>query len=138
MDLSSIISLRFSDINGVLKEVLISEGEFEKAASRGIWFDGSSIEGFARRSESDMMLVVDASACYTLNGVKTYFCDVYKNGAPFEGDPRTVLRNLLKKIEKDEVFTFIAAGELEFYILRGGDPSMVGATLMYPRGIRPT
>jgi glutamine synthetase len=122
VDLSSIISLRFSDINGVLKEVLISEGEFEKAASRGIWFDGSSIEGFARRSESDMMLVVDASACYTLNGVKTYFCDVYKNGAPFEGDPRTVLRNLLKKIEKDEVFTFIAAGELEFYILRGGEP----------------
>jgi glutamine synthetase len=71
VDLSSIISLRFSDINGVLKEVLISEREFEKAVSRGIWFDGSSIEGFARRFESDMMLVVDTSACYTLNGIKT-------------------------------------------------------------------
>lgn len=122
MDLSSIISLRFSDINGVLKEVLISEREFERAVSRGIWFDGSSIEGFARRFESDMMLVVDSSAHYTVNGVKTYFCDVYKNGAPFDGDPRTILKDMLMRLEKNEGFTFIAAGELEFYVLKDGEP----------------
>ncbi len=116
------ISLRFSDINGVLKEVLISEREFERAASRGVWFDGSSIEGFARRFESDMMLVADTSTHYTVNGVKTYFCDVYRNGVPFEGDPRTVLKTLLKKIESKDGFTFITAGELEFYILRGHEP----------------
>ena len=57
-----IISLRFSDINGVLKEVLISEDEFERACSNGVWFDGSSIEGFARRFESDMMLIPDTSS----------------------------------------------------------------------------
>lgn len=120
--MNSVISLRFSDINGVLKEVLISERELERAASQGVWFDGSSIEGFARRFESDMMLVVDPDAQYTVNGVKTYFCDVYKDGAPFEGDPRTVLKRLLKRLRDEEGLTFIAAGELEFYILRDNMP----------------
>ncbi|RLG02975.1 MAG: glutamine synthetase, partial [Thaumarchaeota archaeon] len=118
----SVISLRFSDLNGVLKEVLISEREFEKASSRGIWFDGSSIEGFARRFESDMMLIPDTSTGYVVNGVKTYFCDVYRSGKPFEGDPRTILKKIMKEAEEKENLTLIAAGELEFYVLRGREP----------------
>jgi len=120
--LRSVISLRFSDLNGVLKEVLISEREFEKASSKGVWFDGSSIEGFARRFESDMMLIPDTSTSYVVNGVKTYFCDVYRSGKPFEGDPRTILKKLMKEIEEKENLTLIAAGELEFYVLKGREP----------------
>ncbi|HDD66149.1 MAG TPA: hypothetical protein ENG52_00815, partial [Nitrososphaeria archaeon] len=110
--MGSVISLRFSDLNGVLKEVLISEREFEKASSGGVWFDGSSIEGFARRFESDMMLVPDTSASYLINGVKTYFCDVYRSGKPFEGDPRTILKKIMEEVGGRSGFTLIAAGEL--------------------------
>lgn len=117
----NIISLRFSDINGTLKEVIISERLFEKANVEGIWFDGSSIEGFARRFESDMRLIPDASSSYTINGVKTYFCEVYKAGKPFNGDPRIVLKRLLSKTEEGYKVKFITAGELEFYILRNGE-----------------
>ena len=117
----NIVSLRFSDINGTLKEVIISERLFEKANVEGIWFDGSSIEGFARRFESDMRLIPDASSSYTINGVKTYFCEVYKAGKPFNGDPRIVLKRLLSKTEEDYKVKFITAGELEFYILRNGE-----------------
>lgn len=106
----------------MLKEVLISEREFEKASSKGVWFDGSSIEGFARRYESDMMLMPDTTTHYVINGVKTYFCDVYKFGEPFEGDPRTILKKTLKEVEEKDDVTLIAAGELEFYVLRGGEP----------------
>ena len=120
--MGSVISLRFSDLNGVLKEVLISEREFEKASSGGVWFDGSSIEGFARRFESDMMLVPDTSASYLINGVKTYFCDVYRSGKPFEGDPRTILKKIMEEVGGRSGFTLIAAGELEFYVLRGREP----------------
>ena len=117
-----IISLRFSDINGVLKEVLISEDEFERACSNGVWFDGSSIEGFARRFESDMMLIPDTSSYYMINGIRTYFCDVYKSGKPFEGDPRTILKKILKDVRERHGFRLVAAGELEFYILRDREP----------------
>jgi glutamine synthetase len=117
----NIVSLRFSDINGTLKEVIISERLFEKANVEGIWFDGSSIEGFARRFESDMRLIPDASSCYTINGVKTYFCEVYKAGKPFDGDPRIVLKRLLSRTEESYKVRFVTAGELEFYVLRNGE-----------------
>lgn len=106
----------------MLKELLISENEFKKACSNGVWFDGSSIEGFARRFESDMMLIPDTSAHYMINGVKIYFCDVYKAGKPFDGDPRTVLKKILKDIHEKHGFRLIAAGELEFYVFRGHEP----------------
>lgn len=116
--MKSIISLRFSDLNGVLKEVLISEQGFERASSRGVWFDGSSIEGFARRYESDMMLVPDTTTYYVINDVKTYFCDVYRFGEPFEGDPRTILKRILKEVEEKDNVVLVTAGELEFYIFK--------------------
>jgi len=116
-----VISLRFSDINGTLKEVIISEKLFEKANVEGIWFDGSSIEGFARRFESDMRLIPDTSSSYTINGVKSYFCEVYKAGQPFAGDPRIVLKRFLRKAEENYRVKLVVAGELEFYLLRNGE-----------------
>ncbi|MBS7611525.1 glutamine synthetase [Candidatus Bathyarchaeota archaeon] len=117
----NIVSLRFSDINGTLKEVIISEKLFEKANVEGIWFDGSSIEGFARRFESDMRLIPDTLSSYLVNGVKTFFCEVYKAGQPFTGDPRIVLKRLLRKTEEDYKVKLVVAGELEFYLLRNGE-----------------
>lgn len=116
------MSLRFSDINGTIKEVIISDSLFKRATSEGVWFDGSSIEGFARRFESDMRLMPDTSSCYRVNGVETYFCDVYMAGKPFEGDPRYVLRKALREAEEEFGFKLVVAGELEFYVLRDRKP----------------
>ena len=97
------IRLQFSDIQGQIKNVAIPEIQAEKALTDGISFDGSSIEGFARIEESDMVLKPDIST-YTLlpwrpesARVARFICDVHKpDGTPFEGDPRYILKKQLK------------------------------------------
>ena len=115
-----VISLRFSDINGTLKEVLVSERKFRDSKQRGVWFDGSSILGFVRRFESDMRLKPDESSRYKLNDMDVYFCDVYQGNKPYEGDPRFILRKVLKDAESLGYRAFIG-GELEFYLLKNGE-----------------
>src|SRR5574337_1598154 len=87
------IDLQFTDVVGVVKNVTIPASELPDALENGIWFDGSSIEGFARVAESDMHLRPDASTFAIvpwLSGDETtgrLICDVYTpDGQPFQGD----------------------------------------------------
>ena len=93
------VNLQFTDIMGVVKNVTIPVHKFDDAVEHGLWFDGSSIEGFARIAESDMYLVPDLRTFAvdplgaTANPTARVICDVYTpDGEPFAGDPRDVLR----------------------------------------------
>jgi glutamine synthetase len=115
------IRLWFSDILGNLKSVAITVEELEGALEEGIGFDGSSIEGFARIDESDMLAMPDPNTFVILpwrpteNRVARVFCDILRpGGEPFEGDPRHVLKRNLKRAA-DLGYTFYVAPELEYF-----------------------
>jgi glutamine synthetase len=98
------IRLWFTDILGFLKSVAITVEELERVLYRGIGFDGSSIEGFARIDESDMVAMPDPDTFCMLpwrpaeHTVARMFCDILKpGGEPFEGDPRYILKMNLKR-----------------------------------------
>ena len=98
------IRLWFTDIVGALKSFAITVEELEKALDEGMGFDGSSIEGFARIDESDMIARPDPATFQLVpwrpreSGVARMFCDIYHpGGEPFEGDPRYVLKRQLKR-----------------------------------------
>jgi glutamine synthetase len=115
----------FTDILGMLKSFAISIDELEGALDEGMGFDGSSIEGFARIDESDMVAKPDPDTFQILpwrplehNAVARMFCDILKpGGEPFEGDPRYVLKRNLKKAA-DLGFTFYVGPELEFFYFK--------------------
>ena len=118
------IDLQFTDVGGAVKNVTIPVEELEATLSHGIWFDGSSIEGFARVAESDMHLVPDIATFAILpwlSGSETtarLICNVFTpDGQPFLGDPRAVLANVLKRAE-DMGFIYNAGPELEFFLLK--------------------
>jgi glutamine synthetase len=119
------IRLWFTDILGTLKSFAISIDELEGALDEGMGFDGSSIEGFARIDESDMVAKPDPDTFQILpwrplehNAVARMFCDILKpGGQPFEGDPRYVLKRNLKKAA-DLGFTFYVGPELEFFYFK--------------------
>jgi len=94
------------------------------ALEEGVWFDGSSVEGFARIQESDMRLVLDPSTYAVLPWSNPdrrrarVFCDIYRpDGTPFPGDPRGVLRRTLKRIE-ERGWRFNVGPEPEFFLLK--------------------
>lgn len=98
------INLQFSDILGAVKSITVPVAQLETVLSNGIWFDGSSIQGFARISESDMFLVPDCSTFAILpwkggkHQTARLICDVFTpDGEPFKGSPRTVLANALRE-----------------------------------------
>ncbi|WP_135534813.1 type I glutamate--ammonia ligase [Halostella pelagica] len=101
------VRLQFTDITGTVKNVSIPAGQVEKAFDEGIWFDGSSIEGFVRIQESDMRLEPDPETFAILpwrsNGDAAsarLICDVANtDGTPFAGGPRQVLRRVLDRAE---------------------------------------
>ncbi|MGQ9554544.1 MAG: glutamine synthetase family protein [Anaerolineae bacterium] len=119
----SFVHLQFTDLMGIVKAVTIPINQFGKALEDGIWFDGSSIEGFARIAESDMYLVPDADTFSPvpwsqLNGTKTArtICDVYgPNGEPFAGDPRSILKKTLAKAA-EKGYVYATGPELEFFL----------------------
>ena len=118
------IRLQITDINGVLKNVEIPADELEKALRSGAMFDGSSIDGFVRIQESDMLLKPDPSTFailpWTTNGTKSarLICDVHlPNGEPFEGDPRYRLKLVVEKAARMG-FEAFAGPEPEFFLLR--------------------
>lgn len=118
------INLQFSDIMGAVKNVTISVEQLPEALEKGIWFDGSSIEGFTRIHESDMYLVPDVNTYAVipwLEGDKKscrFICDVYTpDGRPFEGDPRYILKKVLKEAE-DMGYVFNTGPELEFFLFK--------------------
>jgi glutamine synthetase len=115
------IRLWFTDILGSLKSVAITVEELPKALEEGIGFDGSSIEGFARIDESDMMAMPDPATFAIIpwrpkeHSVARMFCDIlHPDGTPFEGDPRYVLRRNLKRAA-DLGYTFYVGPELEYF-----------------------
>jgi glutamine synthetase len=104
-----------------LKSFAVTPSEIEGAFEEGMGFDGSSIEGFSRIQESDMLAFPDASTFQALpwrpkeNGVARMFCDVRTpDGQPFEGDPRFALKRVLKKAS-DLGYTLNVGPELEFF-----------------------
>ena len=119
------IRLWFTDILGVLKSFAITASELEGALEEGMGFDGSSIEGFARIQESDMMALPDPSTFEILpwrpseNGVARMFCDIMDpvKGTPYDGDPRYALKRILKKTT-EMGYTYYVGPELEFFYFK--------------------
>jgi len=119
------IRLWFTDILGQLKSFAITTDELEGALREGMGFDGSSIEGFVRIDESDMVAMPDPDTFQLLpwrptehNAVGRMFCDILRpNGEPFEGDPRYVLRKNLKKAA-DLGYTYYVGPELEYFYFK--------------------
>lgn len=119
------INLWFTDILGFLKSVAITVEELEGALERGLGFDGSSIQGFARIDESDMIALPDPTTFQILpwrprehQGVAKLFCDIYwPGGQSFEGDPRYVLKRNLKRAA-DMGYTFHVGPELEYFYFK--------------------
>ena len=117
------ISFQFTDVNGVVKSVDGPINQLEKALEDGIWFDGSSVEGFARIQESDMHLVVDpdtyAILPWTPEEMKRarVLCDIYlPNGKPFDGDPRGVLKRRLAQLREERQWIMNVGPEPEFFL----------------------
>jgi glutamine synthetase len=119
------IRLWFTDILGILKSFAITVEELEGALEEGMGFDGSSIEGFARIDESDMIALPDPDTFQLVpwrprehRAVARMFCDVMMpDGKPFEGDPRYILKRNLKRAA-DMGYTFYVGPELEYFYFK--------------------
>ncbi len=118
------VSLQFTDVTGMVKSVDIPQGRLEQALDDGIWFDGSSVEGFARIQESDMHLIIDPNTYSVLPWSPAdrrrarFFCDIYQpDDKPFPGDPRGTLKRVLEKVEK-KGWVFNVGAEPEFFLLK--------------------
>ncbi len=119
------VRLWFTDVLGFLKSFSISPRELELAFDEGMGFDGSSIEGFARIEESDMVAMPDPGTFAILpwrvsgdENVARMFCDILNpDGTPYEGDPRWALKRNLKKAA-DMGYTMNIGPELEFFYFK--------------------
>lgn len=119
------IELWFTDTLGQLKSFAIPMSELERALEDGFGFDGSSISGFARIDESDMVAMPDVDTYQILPwkpikdaAIARMFCDVLRpEGTPFEGDPRGVLKKNLKRAA-DLGYTYYVGPELEYFYFK--------------------
>src|ERR1041384_1881994 len=117
------VRLWFTDVLGTLKSFAITAQELEGAFAEGMGFDGSSIEGFSRIQESDMVAVPDPATFQIIpwkseREVARMFCDIFEpDGTPFEGDPRFVLKRQLAKAAELGC-TFYVGPELEYFYFR--------------------
>ncbi|MEO8392056.1 MAG: type I glutamate--ammonia ligase [Chloroflexota bacterium] len=118
------IDLQFTDIMGAVKSITIPINQLADTLDHGIWFDGSSIEGFARIAESDMYLKPDLSTFAAIpwlsgkDATARFICDVYTpNDQPFIGDPRGVLKRAMEEADKMG-FIYNTGPELEFFLLK--------------------
>jgi glutamine synthetase len=119
------INLQFIDILGIVKTVSIPVEELEEALEYGVWFDGSSIEGFARIAESDMYLIPDITTYKPIpwdqqegSATARIICHVYTpHGRPFAGDPRHVLSKMLDQAA-EMGYTYAVGPELEFFLFK--------------------
>ena len=116
------VSLQFTDVIGTVKSVDAPLKQLEEALENGLWFDGSSIEGFARIQESDMLLAPDIDSYAVLPWTSAdrrrarLFCDILMpDGSPYEGDPRAVLKRQLAKIAK-KGWVYNVGSEPEFFL----------------------
>jgi len=119
------VRLWFTDVLGFLKSFAITVAELETALEEGMGFDGSSIEGYARIQESDMIAMPDPSTFCILPwrpgdgaAVAKMNCDIIEpDGTPYKGDPRWALKRNLKKAG-DLGYTFYVGPELEFFYFK--------------------
>src|SRR3954466_12225894 len=118
------VRLWFTDVLGFLKSVEITPAELEVALEEGMTFDGSTIEGYSRIQESDMLAKPDPNTFELLPGgdpdatVARMFCDVQVfSGDPFHGDPRYVLKRNLERA-REKGFTFFVGPEMEYFYSR--------------------
>lgn len=125
------LSLQFTDVTGAVKSLDIPISRVEGAVQEGIWFDGSSVEGFARIQESDMRLMPDLDTYAVLpwspvdSRRARIFCDIFlPDGSPFMGDPRGTLKRILKRIEA-RGWTFNVGPEPEFFLFKRNGPASI-------------
>ncbi|MBI4654293.1 MAG: type I glutamate--ammonia ligase [Nitrospirae bacterium] len=118
------IRIWFTDILGQLKSFAITSEELEGAFEEGMGFDGSSIKGYARIDESDMVAKPDPTTFQIIpwrpkeQAVARMFCDVLNpDGTPYEGDPRYILKKNLERLN-EKGFTFYLGPELEFFYFK--------------------
>ena len=121
------IRLQFTDLFGNMKNIAVTASQLEKALNNKCMFDGSSIDGFVRIEESDMVLYPDLSTMAIFpwrpqqGKVARLICDVHRpNGEPFEGDPRYILKRAIKEA-KDLGYTFEVGPECEFFLFHTDD-----------------
>jgi glutamine synthetase len=125
-----LVRLWFTDVLGTLKSLAISPAELEGALAEGMTFDGSSIDGFSRKQESDVLARPDPATFELLPWAEAdgptarIFCDIDNlDGTPFEGDPRQVLRRNLEAA-RNKGFSFFAAPDMEFFYFADSDPAV--------------
>lgn len=118
----TLVRLWFTDVVGQLKSFAISPVDLEQAFESGMVFDGSSIEGFSRHAEEDMLARPDPTTFELTRWMghestsARMFCDIHNaDGTPFDGDPRGVLRRVLTRAAADG-FACHAAPELEYFV----------------------
>ena len=123
----SFIQFWFTDVLGILKSFAVTPSELEEGLEEGMGFDGSSIEGFARIEESDMIAMPDPTTFQLLpwrpmdRPVARMFCDILQpDGSHYEGDPRYVLKRMTKKLA-EMGYTPYMGPELEFFFFEGQD-----------------
>ena len=122
------IELWFTDILGYLKSFTIPKEELSKAFEEGMGFDGSSIRGFVRIDESDMIAVPEANTFSVLpwrpkeRGTARMLCNILMpDRKPFEGDPRYVLKRNLAYAKEKYGYTFFVGPELEYFYFRNSE-----------------
>jgi len=120
----SFIQFWFTDVLGVLKSFAITPSELDEGMTEGMGFDGSSIEGFARIQESDMIAKPDPTTFQLVpwrvgdRPVARMFCDILNpDGTPYEGDPRYVFKRLLSKVA-EQGYTYYIGPELEYFYFK--------------------
>ncbi|MFM9138195.1 MAG: type I glutamate--ammonia ligase [Actinomycetota bacterium] len=116
-----LVRLWFTDVLGNLKSFAISPAEMENALNDGMSFDGSSIDGYSRIQESDVLAIPDVNTFEVLPWVDgksaeaRVFCDIANlDGTAFDGDPRQVLRRNLR-VARDKGFAFYVAPDIEYF-----------------------
>jgi len=122
------IELWFTDILGYLKSFTIPKEELKKAFEEGVGFDGSSIEGFVRIDESDMIAVPEPNTFTVLpwrpkeRGTARMFCDILNpDRTPFAGDPRYILKRNLAYAKEKFGYNFFIGPELEFFYFKNSE-----------------
>jgi len=117
----SFIQFWFTDVLGILKSFAVTPSELEEGLEEGMGFDGSSIEGFARIEESDMIAMPDPATFQILpwrpqdRPVARIFCDILQpDGSHYEGDPRYVLKGMTRKLAEEGYQAYMGP-ELEFF-----------------------
>ncbi|MCE2854179.1 MAG: glutamine synthetase family protein [Ilumatobacteraceae bacterium] len=125
-----LVRLWFTDVLGTLKSFAISPAELENALNDGMTFDGSSINGYSRVQESDVLAIPDPNTFEVMPWVDhksaeaRVFCDIHKlDGAPFEGDPRQILRRNLDAA-RAQGFEFLLAPDMEYFYFAPPQPGV--------------